>query len=272
MGLFDKIKEPVFLKESSSASAQLTELQALAENAPKSIKTQIEHDIKILSAGICGEENVAFELRNSHMPMIILHDLYLVYGDLSAQIDYLIVTRKRSFVVECKNLIGDIEINGSGDFIRTVNFSGKIKKEGIYSPITQNQRHLELIKQIRCESKGNFLTKALFEKYFYDNYHSIVVLANPKSVLNAKYAKKEVKQQVIHADQLITFIKKVNNEADIEPNSEKDMEELAQYYLNQHKENPMDYIKKYRALIGQENGTPPKQPATIEILPDTEEA
>lgn len=38
------------------------------------------------------------------------------------------------------------------------------------------------------------------------NYNTIVVLANPKTVLNVKYAKKEVKQMVIRADQLSEFI------------------------------------------------------------------
>ena len=39
----------------------------------------------------------------------VLHDIYLEIGDLSAQIDYLVITRKMVFVIECKNLIGDIE-------------------------------------------------------------------------------------------------------------------------------------------------------------------
>jgi len=271
MGLFDKIKEPVFLKESSSASTQLAELQELAETAPSYIRARIEQDMKILSAGIFGEENIAFELRNSHMPMIILHDLYLTYGELSAQIDYLIITRKRNFVVECKNLIGDIEINSNGDFIRTINYNGKNKKEGIYSPITQNQRHMELIKLIRSESKGNFLTKALFEKNFYENYRSVVVLANPKTILNAKYAKKEVKKQVIRADQLVAYIKNVNSETGIDPVGEKQMEELAQFFYDLHKESPMDYVHKYRTLIDQGNETRRVPHALVLSLPNTAE-
>jgi hypothetical protein len=271
LGLFDKIKEPVFVKESSSASTQLNELLVLADTAPTKVKTQIDQDIKILSAGIYGEQNIAFELRNSHTPMMILHDLYIVYGDLSAQIDYLIVTRKRIFVVECKNLIGDIEINSSGDFIRTVNYNGKNKKEGIYSPITQNQHHLELIKQIRCGSKNNFLTKALFEKYFYDNYRSIVVLANPKTILNAKYAKREVKQQVIRADQLIDFIKNVNSEPGADSMNEQQMEEIAYFFFNQNRDNPMDYINKYRTLIHQENETLSEISAINKSFPDSTE-
>lgn len=271
MGLFDKIKEPVFMKADSNANAQLTELLAYIDIVPDSIRTQIENDIRFIKAGIVGEDNIAFELRNSHMPMIVLHDLYFKHGDLSAQIDYLIVTRRRIFVVECKNLIGDIEINSSGDFIRTVNYNGRNKKEGIYSPITQNQHHLELIKQIRCGSRSNFITKALFESSFYSNYRSIVVLANPKTILNAKYAKREVKQQIIRADQLIDFIKNVNSELEIDSVSEQQMEEIAYFYLNQHKDNPMDYIEKYRTLIAQENQIRSESLTKVKVSPITTE-
>jgi superfamily II DNA helicase RecQ len=193
------------------------------------------------------------------MPMYILHDLYLVNGDLSAQVDYLIITRKRFFVVECKNLIGDIEVNSNGDFIRTLNYNGKYIKEGIYSPITQNKRHLELIKQMRSERKSNIFTKALFEKFFYENYRSIVVLANPKTVVNLKYAKKEVKDQIIRADQLIEYIKKVNNESGAENMSEKDFEQLAQSFLDLNQENQTDYLEKYKInILPKENNSTSK--------------
>lgn len=48
------------------------------------------------------------------MPMVVLHDIYLEDGDLSAQIDYLVFTRKLCCIIECKNLYGDIEINNAG--------------------------------------------------------------------------------------------------------------------------------------------------------------
>ncbi len=246
MGLFDKIKEPVFMKANSNAIAQLNELQAYMNIAPASIQSQIENDIRFLKAGIIGEENIDFELRNSHMPMIVLHDLYYQYGDLSAQIDYLIVTRKLIFVVECKNLIGDIEINNRGEFIRTIDYNGKKKKEGIYSPITQNQHHMEIIKKVRTESRSNFITKAIFEKFFDDNYRPIVVLANPKTVLNAKYAKSDIKNKIIRADQLVAYIKYCNNESRMEYMSEQQMEEIGLFFLERNEINPIDYIEKYR--------------------------
>lgn len=249
MGLFDKIKEPVFLKENSSAKEQIEKLTAMLPEAPDNIREQISCEIKILSAGVYGEDCINFELKNSHLPMYVIHDLYLSYGDCSAQIDYLIITRNRNFVIECKNLVGNIEVNSSGDFIRTMNVNGKFVKEGIYSPITQNKRHMELMKKIRSDSKSNILTKALAEKFFYENYISVIVLANPKTVLNAKYAKKEIKDQIIRADHLIEFIKKANKDFKDDVLNEKEMENLARFYLNLHQENPMDYTEKYRLMI-----------------------
>ncbi|QXE20847.1 nuclease-related domain-containing protein [Clostridium sp. 001] len=88
MGLFNRMKEPVFLKESSDAEVQLEKLKALEPLLSAEGKNIIKQDIKCLEYGIAGEKNIKFELKNSHMPMYILHDIYLKDVDLSAQIDY----------------------------------------------------------------------------------------------------------------------------------------------------------------------------------------
>lgn len=99
MGLFDKLKEPVFLKESSNAEEQLERLKDLEPSLNPEGQAIIRQDIKCLEYGMTGEKNIAFELRNSHMPMYILHDLYLEDGDLSTQIDYLVFTKKICFII-----------------------------------------------------------------------------------------------------------------------------------------------------------------------------
>lgn len=257
MAFFDSVKEaitqkpanlkrPFFYKTDSDAKRQLEQLKEIYKTAPNSIKPRIEQDIKMLSYGITGEENIAFELNNSLLPIIVLHDLHIEFDDLSTQIDFLIITNKLSLIIECKNLIGNIEVNNNGDFIRTWQYNGKYKKEGIYSPITQNTRHLEMIKRIRLSRRNNFVTKALFGKYFDENYKSVVVLANPKTVVNLKYAKKDVKEKIIRCDQLAEHIKELlNNKKDV-LYSEKEMYELAEFFLNLHTHNTVDYTKKYK--------------------------
>lgn len=272
MGLFDKIKEPVFLKDDSAAQRELTELQELRATASGDLAERLDEEIRRVDAGIYGEQTVRYELANSHIPMFVLHDLFLEQEGLSAQIDYLIITRKHVFVVECKNLYGNIEITNGGDFIRTISYGRRTRKEGIYSPITQNRRHLELIKQIRASEKGNILSKALFEKNFYENYRSIVVLANPKTVLFDRYAKKEIREQVIKADQLAENIRKTDGDPKAAAKSEKDMEATAQFFYRMRKEPSTDYIEKFRAELSMRAEAPEgvkaslKAEAPVEIL------
>ena len=225
MGLFSK-PEVVIAKESSNAKEYLRQLEELAEKATGENAKKIAKEIAVVKAGIIGEDNILFELKNSGMDMVVLHDLYIEsVSGASAQIDFLVLTPKINFVLECKNLFGNIEINSKGDFIRTIRCGGRYYKEGIYSPITQNQRHLQVLKERRSENDGKIL--AAWKNYlFKDFFRGLVVLANPKTVVNDRYAKKEVKEQVIRADQLIETIKRMNKASKESASSLKDLKEI----------------------------------------------
>ncbi len=88
------LREPTFVKEFSEENKQFSDLEELLKIAPKEVCEKINEDIKLLSYGITGERNVAYELKNSHMPILILHDLFLQYNDLTAQIDFVVIDRK----------------------------------------------------------------------------------------------------------------------------------------------------------------------------------
>lgn len=77
--MFNKLKEPIFLKSAGSAEIQLQKLQELEPKMNAEGKAVIGQDIKCLEYGISGEKSIAFELKNSGMPMYILHDIYLEY-------------------------------------------------------------------------------------------------------------------------------------------------------------------------------------------------
>lgn len=251
MGLFQKKIGPVFLKETSSLTEYMNQLENLLEQSEGTLKKEIEKQIKFAQYGEAGEKNVAFELKSSGMDMYVLHDIYLEAGELSAQIDYIVITRNGIYILECKNLIGNIEIDNSGCFIRNYEFSGKKIKEGIYSPVTQNQRHLQVIKELRKSSKNNFLSKLAFERNFEKIYRPLVVLANPKTYLNARYARKEIKEQVIRADQLIAVIKKMDAANKDYSSTNKEMLELAQFFLNHNQPNKSDYARKYEEILAE---------------------
>ena len=58
MGLFDKIKGPVFLKENSEAERQLAVLQELRQQATAELADQLDEEIRRVDAGIFGEKAV----------------------------------------------------------------------------------------------------------------------------------------------------------------------------------------------------------------------
>ena len=240
---FFRVQEPVILKEDSDAKEQLATLESLRETVPRSRRRRLDSDIRALKAGIVGEDRILFELRNSHLPLVVIHDLHLEFEGLTAQIDFLVLTRRRNFVLECKNLYGDISVNARGDFVRS--FGGR-RREGIYSPITQNQRHLGLMKRINLSTKGTIMS-ALLSPRFDDLYRGLVVLANPKTILHDRNAKKEVKQQLVRGDQLVATIESINSMRGPADGKIpfKDVMERAERWLSMDTPVRTDYTARY---------------------------
>ncbi|MCR5206875.1 MAG: topoisomerase DNA-binding C4 zinc finger domain-containing protein [Eubacterium sp.] len=256
MALFRK-PEVVLLKDAESANAQIEELTKLEKEAGEPLKTEIAKQIALLTKGSHGEDDIMFQLNYSGMDMFVIRDLYLECDGLTAQIDYYIVTSKLNFIIECKNLYGNITINNKGDFIRCYKRGSKTVKEGIEAPITQNERHMLVLKNKRLEGKGK-VKSHLFDKYFEDCNIPLVVLANSKTVLNDKYAPKEIKSKVIRADALVNEIKKRCNNSNAAKSNLKEMRERAEKILALHTNNTTDYVAKYRELVAQQKQEPEK--------------
>lgn len=259
MGLFDR-PEVVILKESSDAKTYLEELLKLQTEVKSGTELykKIDKEIAIVKAGIIGEENILFELNNSGMDLVVLHDVCLVdpVGN-SAQIDFVVLTPYVIVFIECKNLFGDIVINNKGDFIRTIEYGGRKYKEGIYSPITQNERHMLVYKNCRAAEK-NLVMRLGFEHWFNDYHKSLVVLANPKTVVNDKFAPKDVKSKVIRADQLIKTLKELKSD---NKTSKQTNIELGNKILSLNHEESKDYIEIFKEL----KDAAEKEEATIKV-------
>ena len=74
----DKLKEPVIYKGSNKAVEELEQVQEyLKEHSDK----DLEKKARLIQYGIDGEKNILFELKNSHFPMYVLHDVYMVDHD-----------------------------------------------------------------------------------------------------------------------------------------------------------------------------------------------
>lgn len=231
---------PVFIKEYNRDNKQIRELEDLLKKCNDNSKKLIEIDIKKLKYGQIGENNVYYELKNSFVPMVCLHDLRIEYKGMTAQIDFIAITSKYIYVIECKNLIGDITVTNDGEFIRSIkNSYGKIiSKEGMYSPIVQNERHINIIKEI--------LKDELQYKFKLTRIESLVVTANPKTIINKKYAPKYISEKIIRYDQIIDRIQEDQKNKKIEWTFiEEDMMNISKCLMKYHKEIKIDYNSKY---------------------------
>lgn len=233
-----EITEPIFLKEFEKENKQLRDLIELSKKVTSNKKELIERDILYLKHGLYGENNVYYELKNSFIPMLCLHDIRLEYNDYVAQFDFILITNKFIMVLETKKLNGDIEITSEGDFIRKFkDRNGKVyKREGMYSPISQNERHVNILKEI--------LTKEGIIKY--TPIKSAVIIANPKTIVNKYKAPKNIQNSIIKYDQITNLIKKELNDKNNDRNLlEKSMYEIGNFILRNNKPIAFDYRAKY---------------------------
>ncbi len=176
------LKKPKLYYEGKNNYRYLEKLQLNKElNKTKIIK---------LKSGMLGEQRILYNLLNSNISMYIMHDLQLTCDDLKAQIDFIIVTKRSVYLLEAKNLYGNLDIENDGTLTRRI---GKYKK-GIKNPVTQVKQHENIIDKILKEEKIKI------------KYDSLVVLTNDEAYINFKKSDINYREKIIRNDKLIEFL------------------------------------------------------------------
>ena len=251
MGLIDsaidafRFKDTVFYKENSDLQSKYDALKKLNEEYPNN--EELLSKLFIVKKGLDGENEIAYQLKKAHIGMYVLRDIKVKYEDLTAQIDYVIITPVYTYYVECKNLVGNITVTDKGDFIREFSINGKKIKKGMYSPLRQVEAQREVIRKI-WESNSSAIKKFFASKNF-DYYRRIlVVAANQDTILNTNRAPKEMKYKILRADALI---RQIEYDIDHRGNDEyleskKGMEEMAQSYVDLSAKEEINYYDYYK--------------------------
>lgn len=92
-------------------------------------------------------KQIEYELKSSDLGMYVLHDITIPYEDLTAQIDYIICAPSGIYIVECKNLIGNVTIGNKGEFVREYEVNGKRLKNQSIRHIDKPNVILNLLKK-----------------------------------------------------------------------------------------------------------------------------
>lgn len=107
-------------------------------------------DLRNIRAGIRGEEQAAYLIDFHYgrsQNWCVIHDLRIESNGRVAQIDHLLINRCLDiYVLESKHFHAGVKITEDGEFMRWNNF--KKRYEGMGSPIEQNQRHIDVLKDL----------------------------------------------------------------------------------------------------------------------------
>ena len=240
-----RFKDTVFYKNDSDLQDKYNALNKLNEEFPNN--EELLQELYIVKKGLEGENEIAYQLKKSNIGMYVLRDIKVTYEDLSAQIDYVVLTPLCTYFIECKNLVGDITVNEKGDFIRKLYINGKTIKKGMYSPLRQVEAQREVIRKI-WESRASTFNKILFSKNFNKYRKVLVVAANKDTILDTKKAPNDMKYKILRADLLVRQIEYdfEHRDKDEPLMSKKVLEEAAKSYIEVSYKEKIDYYDFYK--------------------------
>lgn len=240
-----KSMQPTLLIDGHNIQNQIEALNSFSENVNEECKKIVQNDIKLLQIGLSGENKILYELLNSNIPMYIFHDVRYGFDGLDAQIDFVIVTSYKIFIIECKNIIGNVIVNSDGNFIREFNN----KREGMYSPLTQNKRHMDIVLNIMYSKKG-LLGKLFFDKTIKQHIESLIVFVNPKTIIKKKYAPKSIRNKILRADEIGEYIRNTISSCEFK---NLDIESFADFFKYNNIVKEINYTGKYERYIVRDN-------------------
>ena len=116
---------------------QKTETSPLKNNA-------INYQILLYKIGEIGENKVLDELKYSFYPMHIFKDISINIGEFQCQIDFVVLTKKAMYLIECKNTKFNVKIDKTGSFY----LINEGKKNRTFSVLNQIERQKMILEQL----------------------------------------------------------------------------------------------------------------------------
>jgi len=245
MGLLDlfkhnKIKDVTILKDVDLSNME--KLEGLLDKVGDDQKEIVETQLKKEKAGIDGEKRVMYELKHLKEPCLIIHDLTLFDKNADqSQIDFVVLTRNCAIVLESKSLQGNITINSDGEFTRQfVNNERKVyRKEGMYSPIRQNEIHVGVLEDFLRDNK-------IIKNY---PIESLVVISNDRTIIDKKYATKNVKDAIVKFDQLDNNIYRIMQKHLDTDISDSKLLEIGESLVDNDTPRVIDYVSSLKLKL-----------------------
>ncbi|WP_078544944.1 nuclease-related domain-containing protein [Litchfieldia alkalitelluris] len=218
----------------------MKQLQALIRRIPPNHPTRqvVIDDFKKREAGYKGEVSIDYHLSFlDNKEFYILHDLRLADDQLRYfQIDTLILSSKMFIILEVKNIAGTLIFDN--DFKQLIRVK-EGEETGFRYPITQTSKK-----------------ESQFQNWLRDNRFtlppitSFVVISNPQTIIKAPTATRIISQKVIHSENIVENISRIESLQTKDVNTDKELRKLARHLIKQHVEFFQESIlSKYNLTI-----------------------
>jgi hypothetical protein len=239
----------MLIKQADDKTRDIATLKSLLNHptANAEIKKKIEQEIRNIQSGIKGEAEAAYEMAfhyGESKNWMVLHDLRLVCGGRTAQIDHLLVNRfLEIYVCESKRFSEGVGINEQGEFAAFY----ASKPFGIASPLEQNRRHMAVLAAVF--KAGQVAPPKRLGFTITPSLHGLVLVSKTARISRPK-AKIEGIEMVIKNDQLKA---KIDKDIDKDNNilgaakiiGQDTLEDFARRLASAHEPIQFDWMAKF---------------------------
>jgi Nuclease-related domain len=223
----------LIVKELSKPS-RILKLEALLRRIPvdHTKYTEMKEDLRKRLAGYNGERALSYYL--DFLPdkdYFIFHDLRLPNGPYHFQIDYLVLSRRLAFILECKNFYGTLLLEDSfNQLIRTAND----KEEGFQNPLSQAKWHQQQLR-IFLQSHG----------FPHTPIEYLVAFSSPSTILKTNSRSQAVLKRIVHGYNLLDRLDEIGKAYKKEGIEMKHLRKLCKLILKNHVPSDQDILQKY---------------------------
>ncbi|MDO4996630.1 MAG: nuclease-related domain-containing protein [Bacilli bacterium] len=224
--------ETIFLKRNS-----------YQEDEFKKIVNKNTEKYKSLEKGLEGEKEIEYHLTKSNIGMYVIRDVNIEYDGMTAQIDYIVITSKHCYFIECKNYSGNVKVDDSGNFTVTKKYGRRFHSQGIYSPIRQVEAQLDVFLKI-CLNNQDKTKELLNGIRFKDYFKTLVVFTNSESILRINKAPEDIKDRVLKVDNLIRILERDQKDTTNGKLTKEQMEKVGKFFLEINKERKVKDTKQ----------------------------
>lgn len=159
------------------------------------------------------------------------HDLRLPSGNHYFQIDYLVLSRRLAFILECKNFYGSLFLEDSfNQLIRTIND----KEEGFQNPLAQAKWHQQQLSTF-LSSHGYSLIPLEY----------LVAFSSPSTILKTNSRNPSVLHRIVHGYHLLERLNQVEKMHRNDVIDTKGLRKLCKLLLKSQVPSDQDVMKKF---------------------------